>query len=273
MAFATYEQSTESGQPIQLYRFTLGTTVWRYTSADADLEVGGQMWLTEPISDDGVKQTGEAVSDTMSINCPDHIGPSVVFATSPPSLDIQVEILRLHAGDTVPQVIYVGDVIQANFPRPGAAVLSCQSLSATMRRMGLRLAYQRSCPHVVYEPNSCKLAKGPLAQAGTVTAVAGFTIQVPAFSGLAANYLRGGFIEWVQPGQGLRTLTIEGHTGASLVMFDDTVDLYPGLAITAYPGCQRTTDACRTFGNIENYGGFPYMPGRSPFDGLATPFF
>jgi uncharacterized phage protein (TIGR02218 family) len=273
MAFATYEESTESGQPIQLYRFTLGTTVWRYTSSDSDLQLGGVLWLSEPISDDGVKQTGESVSDTMNINCPDHIGPAVVFSTSPPNLDIQVEILRLHAGETVAQVVYVGDLIQVNFPRPGNAVLLAQSLSATMRRMGLRLAYQRSCPHVLYDPLTCKAAKAANAYTGTITFVEGFTIEVSAFSGVAAGTLRGGFIEWVQPGQGTRTLTIEQHNGADLVMFDDTVDLYPGLAITAYRGCQRTTDACRTFNNIENYGGFPYMPGKSPFDGLNSPFF
>lgn len=273
MAFGTYESSAESGQPIQFYRFTLGSNVWRYTSADQDLTVGGVVWLSEPVSDDGVRQSGETASDTMNVDCPDHIGPAAVFAVSPPSTDIQIEVLRAHAGDNALQVIYVGDIIQVNRPRPGQARLVCQSLSLTMRRMGLRLAYQRTCPYVVFDPLTCKLAKGPLAVTGTVQSVTGFVVQAQAFGSLAAGRLTGGFLEWTHPSQGTKTLTIEQHTGSALLMFDDTSDLYPGLAVTAYPGCARTTAACESFGNLPNYGGFPYMPGKSPFDGISTPFF
>ena len=40
-----------------------------------------------------------------------------------------------------------------------------------------------------------------------------------------------------------------------------------GSEITLYPSCDRTTTGCNLFDNLPNYGGFPHLPGKSPFDG------
>jgi hypothetical protein len=76
-------------------------------------------------------------------------------------------------------------------------------------------------------------------------------------------------------GNGYLTLTfLRTNTATdvgSIAAFGDTSDLFPGMTITVYPGCQRTTAACESFQNRDNYGGFELMPGKSPFDG--TPFF
>ena len=37
-----------------------------------------------------------------------------------------------------------------------------------------------------------------------------------------------------------------------------------GDELTAFYGCQHTTADCTLFGNIANFGGFPYVPSTNP---------
>lgn len=268
MTFDAYESSVEDGQPIHLFRFTMGDTVWRYTSADEDLTVDGLVWKAVPITDDGVRETGESTGDGMTITAPVSIGPAQVFMSNPPSTSIQVHRLALHVGMTVPVINYSGELIQVDFGgQPGMCKLSATKLSATMRRNGLRIGFQRSCPYAVYDSLTCKVDKSAHAAGITVQDVDGFVVVSPDFGVYPANYFTGGMIEWMHPVRGLQMITVESHSGNAATIFGDTSLIYPGLILTAYPGCSRTMQACASFGNILNYGGFPAMPGKSPYSG------
>jgi uncharacterized phage protein (TIGR02218 family) len=272
MTYGTYESSLESGRPIRFYRFTLGSAVWRYTNADEDLTIGGVKWKACAISDDGIRESGEATSDSLGITAPNNIGPAAVFAVSAPATEIAAEILMMHEDMVTPNVCYVGAISQINFNSPNACRITCQTLRATMRRQGLRLGWQRTCPYMHYDPLTCKVPKGLHAVQCTVQSVSGLQVTVN-ISGHADQTFAGGFAEWTHPVRGIHAITIEAQTGTVLSMFDDTSDMYPGLEITIYKGCSRTEDACKTFDNILHYGGYSKMPGKSPFDGLNTPFF
>jgi hypothetical protein len=40
--------------------------------------------------------------------------------------------------------------------------------------------------------------------------------------------------------------------------------------VKIYPGCDRTKETCNDkFSNILNYGGFAWIPAKSPFDGSS----
>lgn len=462
MTYQAVEESFESGRPIHFYRFTLGDTIWRYTSADEDITAGGFAWKALPIEDSGVSQTGESSSDTLSITASWKIGPAQVYMSTPPSEPIIVERLGKHEGIDTLIVNYVGEVLQVNFPTPGQVVISAHTLSATMRRAGLRLGWQRTCPYALYDPTTCKVDPADFAVSAKVEAVDGFQITL---SGLQAGVdYQGGYYEWSHPVRGIQRTAIDqfdntgvipptvfetvsfaipgtyninvpvgttsysysmsgaggggsggthgysmqgesyetqypgvegkaggrGQTrtgtklsptvGATLTLvigaggagggvgvladsvpglpgssgqtttlngdglsvtalagggatastagtnagtgaaggaggaagfgspnavynppagpggagangsasltfatsndainvgtiqaFGDTSEIHPGMIIAVYPGCQRTMVACETFSNLDNYGGFPSMPGKSPFDG--TPFF
>jgi hypothetical protein len=463
MTYATQEESIEDGQPFHLYRFTLGDTIWRYTTADQNQTIDGQEWRAVAIEDSGVSQTGEISADALSITASWTIGPAQVYMSTPPSEPIIVERLGMHEGIAVPVVNYVGEILQVNFPTPGQVVISAHTLSATMRRAGLRLGWQRTCPYALYDPTTCKVNPADFSVVAKVEAVDGFQITLSNLQA-GANY-QGGYYEWEHPTRGTQRTAIGSYsdtgvappttivsysyvtpgsysiavpvgttsyswsisggggggssggrgtfytneggqlvpftsgadgfpgargslvngtklsptvgatlnivigsggaggavdategmpsqagangvastmTGDSLSIsaaggggasptsagsgsgtgaaagarglgenrllasgvlneatpggdggdgyltltfatsndalnvgtinaFGDTSEIHPGMFITVYPGCQRTTAACETFNNRDNYGGFEWMPGKSPFDG--TPFF
>jgi hypothetical protein len=182
---------------------------------------------------------------------------------------VEVIIFAKDAVDNELVTLYVGEVSQVNFPQPNKAALSCEALSVSMSREGLRLGWQRSCPFALYDAATCKINKAGFAVPATITEISGFNITVSA--ALSADIYPGGFFEWTHPVKGAEFRAIEAQNGSALRVFGSTLDLYVGLAITLYRGCDRTPATCRSFGNYDNYGGVPLMPGKSPFDG--TPVF
>jgi hypothetical protein len=58
------------------------------------------------------------------------------------------------------------------------------------------------------------------------------------------------------------------HLGESLRTLGPVVGIAAGDPVVAYAGCKRTVRECiDKFDNYDNYGGFPHIPGRSPYDG------
>lgn len=270
MPLNDFEISVEDAKPLYLYAFSLGDRTWRYASSALDvMTLDGHVWAASPISHSGVSLTGEATTDALTIEASTSIAPVQVYMINPPSVPIGLTIFQKDAGDDETVVIYVGDVSQVNFPEPGKATVTCETISVSMRRQGLRLSWQRSCPYAVYDQSTCKVNKTAHAVAAVIESVNGFQITVSG--ALASGVYPGGFFEWIRPVKGLEFLTIEAQSGNTLTVFGTTMDLYAGLAITVYRGCNRTPTACASFGNFDNYGGVPAMPGKSPFDG--TPVF
>lgn len=268
MSFNNIELSDDEGRPIYLYAFTIGAATWRYTSSDADVNIAGYRWRTEAISDGGVKLTGEVSTDTLEIESSANIAPVQMFVGTPPSQPIIVRIFHYHEGDNEAVLGYMGEVLQVNRPEPGRAVITCDTINASMQRDGLRLSWQRNCPYAVYDENTCKVSKAENVIPLTVFDVQGNVIVLSGLDGVADGTLDGGFIEWVHPTRGLEFRGVEKQVANSVEMFGLGDGLYYGLSVNAYPGCRRTTVDCTDkFNNLDNYGGIPDLPGKSPFDG------
>lgn len=268
MTFATDESSVDGARPVALYRFTLGDTVWRFTSADRDVLLqDGTLWTSVAIADEGVKQSGEASSDAMNITAPITIGPVQVHLTTPPAQAIQVVIFRTHVGSSDVVAIWAGEVMQVNPLSPGQAKITCETTAVSMRREGLRLSWQRTCPYALYDPVTCKVNKPTYETPLIITAKNGFTVAVHGNT-QPDGWFNGGFIQWTHPVRGLEFRGISWHVGDTFTIFGTVDDIYEGLRVSAYPGCSRSVASCRDkFNNLVNYGGVPHMPGKSPFDG------
>jgi uncharacterized phage protein (TIGR02218 family) len=267
MSFAVIETSNDGGRPVYLYAFAIGSATFRYTSADTDLTVDGYLWKSVAIEDDGVKLTGDANTDGLTITAPNTIAPVQMFYGTPPSMSIMVRIFHYHEGDSQSVLGYMGELLQVNQPQPGTATLTCGTISASMQRDGLRLGWQRTCPYALFDPLNCKVDKTAFGQQVIVKDVVGSTVEFQGMTGADGKF-DGGFIQWEHPSRGTEFLGIEQQMGITCEMFGMTDALYYGLKATAYPGCDRTVATCASkFNNLDNHGGVPDLPGKSPFDG------
>lgn len=269
MTYEAFESSVEEGRPVSFYEFTFGSIVWRYTSAEEALVANGHTWQPAAIMDDGVRQTGEISSDAMTITAPAWVGPGQLFMSGTPSRGVQVSIYQRQEGDPEGQIVtrYVGEVSQVNYPIPGSCRITVETLMASLERDGLRLAWQRACPYALYDPVTCKLDKTPWGRAFTVLDFDGQTATVEFAVAVADGYLNDGYVEWNHPFRGVELLAVESHVGNRITFFSFSPELMPGATGIAYPGCNLSPAACQAFGNYDNYGGHPDLPGKSPFDG------
>lgn len=271
MTFDTRERSLASGQPVRLYEFRRGTLAWRFCSADRTITFQGAPWKSAPISDDGVRLTGEASADLLTITGPASLEVAQLFRFAPPSAEISVTVRDMHYGEadaaTSAQVVWVGSITGVRWPQADRSAIACQSISASMDRPGLRLTWERSCPHTIYD-RRCGVDRNAFAVNATVQGLTGAAVTAAALATYADGYFAGGFLAWAVGGGETELRGIEAHTGSQVQVMGGTQGLVLAQVVTAYPGCRQTMDYCNgTFGNRPNYGGVRHLPGKSPFDG------
>ncbi|KVR21727.1 hypothetical protein WK13_34885 [Burkholderia ubonensis] len=220
------------------------------------------------ISDDGIKITGPG-ADSLKITMQADADLAALFIGTPPSGDVWVRIRRWQWGSgEQPIAAYIGTITQSNRPTPGTLELTCDNLGSSFTTNGLRLCWSRMCPHVLYDPNGCGANKNAYRMDGTLTYAAKGQLKLDEVGKMPDGWFDGGFVEWyIAPGV-LERRGIEWHQGTtlSLLGFSDGFEI--GQKVSVYAGCDRTITTCdRKFKNAPNYGGAPYLPGKSPYDG------
>lgn len=278
MAFEANEISTQDGQIVSLYEFMWGSTYWRYTSADQLITVTQTVngvatdvdYLPISISDDGMVQGGSSNND-LTVTVQNDIPLVDLFRGTPPSGSIYLTVRRRHFGDPLDDwfVYWIGTV--GNVKKGGLATARIlgRTLLASFRRQGLRLAWTRGCPHLLYD-SECKVNPVDFAVPAIITDIADGIVTVDGAGGNPAGYFDGGYIRWQATAEGTydRRSIESSPTATSFRIFGTSDRLAVGMAVNLYPGCDLTMATCiAKFNNRANFGGFEQMSGENPFDG------
>lgn len=273
MTYAAEEISVQGGAPVELYTFAHGSSVWRYTSRESnytdDSGSPTETFTAAAISRTAIESTHEKARNAIRLTVPRNFAIAELFRVAPPSDVISVTVRRVHRGDAAsPIVAWVGRVLNATFEGP-KATLTCEPVTVSLQRTGLRRIYSLGCPHVLYG-EGCNLDKASFAHATTVASVSGITLTVASVG--AYNY-SGGFVEWTNGDGNVERRFIESHTAGSpssttLTLMSAFAGIAVSDAVTLYPGCDHSLATCdATFSNAVNYGGFPFIPKLNPFKG------
>lgn len=271
MTFELIEASIDSGKPVRLYKFARGVVTWGYCTADRDIMHLGVRYRSTAISDNTIRQSGEAVADALEVTAPSSIDVAQLYRGVGPSDPIDITVFDMHYGDTEAVIAYVGSIYTVKFPAVDRCIIVCNTESVNLKAMGLRLTWGRNCPYTLYE-RGCEVNRDLYKIETTVQGMDGLTISNGVFDGFADTWFAGGYVEWPVGVGNFDRRGVVSHTGSVLELFGGTQGLVLGMAITAYPGCNKTIDQCHTkFNNKDNFGGHPHQPGKNPFDG--TPIF
>lgn len=279
MTFDTREISNYDGIPIMLYEFRLGSNFWRFASDERDvvapasafannlLTVAPATYKGVSISDSGIVQSGDTQNDDFTVTLPANEPFTNLYLGTPPSDTVLLVCRRTHRGEGEAPVVWVGEVRSTKRVSRVEFQVICKPLTATLNRNGLRLAWSRSCPHALYDRN-CKVKPADYGIALQVERTTGTRIVLSGLSALPAGYLAGGYFEFTSlPGVTERR-AIESQSASFLSVLGTTDGIADGSWITVFPGCNRLPSTCKNkFNNLSNYGGYPHMPGKSPFDG------
>lgn len=271
MTYDASERSTAGGAPVELYTFVRGSITQRFTSADADIVVSGDTYTSAVLTRSSIRTTAERARNALQVTCARDFPIAELFRVSPPSEIIALTLRRLHRDDGDVAVGWMGRVVNCEWQAGSTARLNCEPVSSSLKRMGLRRKYQRQCPHVLYlqGPGQCNVNRATHSTTTTVTSVAGTLVGVAS---LPSMPWPGGFIEWVLPDGSIERRFIEEvPSGGVLKITQAFQGITVGQTVTISPGCDHTQNTCITvYSNGDNYGGFPFIPLKNPFDGTPV---
>ena len=275
MSYSTYEESVQDGDPSYRILITQGSTEYRYTTEPYivnDNQSPSNTWLPSPIDTSDILQTNEMAKDALKLEFPRDNAVAVTFLGGVPEQITTVKIWRGHAGDVTEEflVAWAGRVSGVSLDAD-KVTLDCENIFTSMRRPGLRRRYQTACPFALYGAG-CGVSKAAHLITGTATAYSGSTVTVTISPQPADGFLTGGMLETTD---GVFRFIEKEESGVitlsrPITTLNDDIDVGP-TSVNLYPGCNKSMSTCDTkFSNLVNYGGFPWIPRKNPFNSAIT---
>lgn len=279
MTYETFENSVQDGDPVLRFLFATGETVNAFTTEANIVSDSNYTYLPAPIIMGEVSQTNEMNKDPLKLTFPRDDSFAQLFLGNVPEQVTTVTVFRGHQGDTSEEFQFYWKGRIAACSATGDAVrLDCENVFTSLRRAGLRARYQKNCRHALYQ-TGCNVDRSAHATQATVSSASGFTITIDALDSNVVDSNVGDADEFVggmvETNDGYtRYIIAQDNQTLTLIrplqsLIDDVNDSVGGAEVTLYPGCNHTRDHCRKkFDNLLNYGGFPWIPTRSPFGSL-----
>lgn len=265
---------------IELYRFVRGTEVWTYTSGNEPVTYGGETYWKTPLGRGVTETRKELARASLEVRI-DVLDPLAQDLLS--GIVDQVVTLTVYSQDqeTDTTTIEWKGRLSSNQPNKDRLIMKFESIFTSLRRPGLRARYQKTCRHVLYG-SGCGLLKEDFATSGELVSVDGVTVEVTEAAAQPDGYYTGGMLGAANGTFGF----IIAHAGAVLTLQRPLDDLsvtlggsgwgesygnaWGGSYATLYPGCDRRKQTCLDkFANLNNFGGFPWIPSKNPLGGSS----
>lgn len=268
MTYAAIESSVQQGAPVELYEFVQGLQRWTYASGAEPIVRLGQTFTPSNIQRDRVKQSTDIFKNGIKLTFPRDDEFAKQFLGFSPELPTTVTIYRGHYTDPDAQfVIYWKGRILSAKATESKIDLDCEPVYTSIRRPGLRAKFEYGCRHVLYG-RRCSVNREAYKHENSVLSLSGgLNVEV---AGVAGIYPDGWFTGGIIFAADGASRFIVAHVGGVVTMSRPLASLAGGQVVRLYPGCDHLRTTCDTkFNNLDNFGGFPWVPTRNPFDGSS----
>lgn len=270
MTFDARERSAEDGAKVFTYTWVRGSRFYRYVAADQDVVLDFQRFIgSGSIRHGQIEQGGEPLRSQVEVIVDmDHEVAALYRATAPVD-SVVLTIHAYHVGDEADRhPVWQGRITGVKWdPAGGRAVITHDPTYTSLRRTGLRRNYQDTCP-LVWGGARCRLNREAFAVATTAQEIAGQVITTPDAALHPDGWYDGGMLTYEIESGVVERRFIRSHVGTDVTVTAPLVGLVHGAAIKLYPGDDHTAQTCHDkFGNLDNFGGFPYFPKKNPFGG------
>ena len=265
MSYDSIDSSVSDAIVVELYEFKQYTNVWRFTSCDEQIVKDSFVYTPVAVSRDRVKQNSDAFKNDLRVTFNRQNAFASQFLNYTPDTVTTLTVFRGHIGSNEWIAYWRGRVRSAEASENEIAI-SCESIFTSVMRPGLRARFEYNCRHPLYS-SSCRVSAAAHRVNGSISTVYNdnVTIGVPACIPYAAGYFSGGFVEI----NGQRRFIV-GHSSDLLTLSRPLKEAVAGAIIAVYPGCDHAMSTCiNKFNNIDNFGGFPWIPTANPFGGSS----
>ncbi len=285
MSLATIEESVEDGQPIELYRFTNLEETFRYTSGQEEVLFDGSTYVPTEISRTSSGKEDINTRATLVLKLPNTDPLVRRYVIGLPATPDKVVVYRQHStdgGSPETVILFSGQIENVGFTGNEAKVNVVSTVNFLGKPMP-RQTMRSMCNHILFDTR-CKAAEANFSMIVTVTAIStdGLTItvnggidtivdtglQLSAQIAADAAYFNGGVLSRSNLEQ--RSILSTVDLGGNVVDFSMLIgyqSLSVGGTLLLLAGCDHNFSTCRVkFSNHQQYGGFPYVPRKNPFD-------
>ena len=267
MSYDTYAALRSGKTPAWLYEITFdGTT--NYLAQGRDYTLGGQLYTGTTLYRTNIVSTQDAQRAAVNVTFPrtNALARQIRDYSGLDEVGIKIREVFKEDPDQEALTLFDGRVVSAK-PKLPIIILTCEDHFTEARRKSLSAVMQKACRHAHYH-GGCGLDINGYNVAATATDYSGDVLTVTEAALQADGHYAGGIVTF----GGVPRMIME-HTGSALTLLDEM----PGLAdditangtssVSIAPACARNMSDCHDkFGNILNFGGFPWMD-EAPFDG------
>lgn len=275
MSFEALEQSRYSGAPVQLFLIqgapnsetggSLGP--YAFNNSEQDIVREGILYRAWPIKHGSISHDGSLDKSDVTVTMALGTEMDDLFLAYPPMQVVNLTIFEGHMVDAPTKenfpAIWLGRITGPSYENNELA-LSCNPVSTSIQRPGLRRPYSTGCPHVLYGPQ-CRANKAAATVPCWVSVVDRNRITLSGDMIPVAQLFVGGLIEWSNADNNLKEVrTVTGVDGFTVIIRGNTRGLVANQQAWLVRGCNRRMDGCRSHNNILNYGGQPWIPLENP---------
>jgi hypothetical protein len=259
----------------ELYKFVEGSIVNTQTSGNVPVSYLSETYEPWSLKRAVVQVKNELTKASLEITL--SLDNPIAQRHLSTTVDSVVSLTIFQQTDATTNVVWKGRMVKVK-PEAKVVKLVFESIFTSLRRFGLRARYQKACRHTIYQglPGmGCGVNKALHAYEDDVVSLSGSTLTMTDLSLYPDGRFAGGMIETLDDNV-FRFVT--AHVGNVLTLsrpYDHLAQLVaaadPALvAINVYPACKNNMDDCLdVFDNLDNYGGFPWIPSRNPMGGQS----
>lgn len=274
MALQDHEESRHHGEPVNLYFYTYGVSpnaYFAYNDGEEIITIEGKDFLPVPMDRSPINTDGTLDKSALTIRCARDLPVSELFRVYPPSQVVTLVIRQGHVNDPDEQflVIWSGRVMSRNI-KGDECEFSCEPISASMRRSGLRRNYQFGCPHALYGPQ-CNASKAAATFTQSVISVNNneVTLADGWNGGEPLDHFYAGIVEYIYQGETFIRTILNVEFEKVIILAGPAIGLESGDSIDVIKGCDHTMVGCNDHNNIHNFGGQPWIPTKNPITGMS----
>jgi hypothetical protein len=249
---------------IELYTFASNSANFHLTPHEFDVYLDGDLYASLPIERSELALGAEAAKNGLDLKLPpdcDLVRHLLTNSLTGDTTSITLRIGRLEklTGQwSIAGTRWMGRVLGVEVA-DDAARIRCESAQVSLKRIGLRRLYSRKCSHVLY---SSACGASPISANATVDYIDGRIVYL--VGGVPASVSGGLAGGWLQTPEGARHMIINEYGSSVELLYPAVIGSGTDVLLTV--GCDHSMSTCESrFGNLDNFGGFPFLPSKNPF--------
>lgn len=263
----TLESSVEDSRPIELFEFSLGATFFRFTSAEDELTVAGDVYTPIAIARGRIEQGSDQSNRNLSVTMPTDTDFALKYVSIPPGEKASLNIFRFQR-DEVPAfdtqvLLFKGNVQSVAFPNDGhSAQFAIRSIESAMNRLLPRFTFAGMCQHILYDA-ACGAIDTDFDHTGIASSILNNTITVSGASASGFDFTSG----YLRPTGTNDFRMVRSQSGDVLTLLLPFQADPTGVSMQVFAGCDHLIlgDCALVFDQVINFGGTPFVPNKDIF--------